>query len=130
VAKKEKLNILLIEDNGMFLTIAEEMLAGHEVFPARTFKEGWDEYNKNQPDITFLDIALPDGSGQDLLSQIKGVNPDSYVIMMTSSRLREDVMKSMEHGAEGYIMKPFSEEMIQQSIKEYYDYIDGKGSDS
>ena len=46
--------------------------------------------------------------------------------MMTKSRLKEDVLKSMEAGAEGYITKPFSEGILKQCIKEYYEYLNKK----
>lgn len=116
------LSILVVDDNGMFLTIAEEMLNGHDVFSVKTAKEAVEVYKEKKTDITFLDIALPDGNGHDVLKEIRAINPAAYVIMMTASRLREDVLKSMDEGAEGYITKPFSEEMVHECIKEYRDY--------
>jgi DNA-binding response OmpR family regulator len=124
--KNKKLSILLIEDNGMFLTIAVEMLKGHDVIAVKTAKEGIESYKDASPDITFLDIALPDGNGHEILKQIKKINPDAYVIMMTGSRLREDVIMSIDEGAEGYITKPFSDGMMRECIKEFYDYRNKK----
>jgi len=126
VSNEKKLSILLVEDNGMFLNIAEEMLKGHNVISTETAKEGMDAYENEGPDITFLDIELPDGNGHEILKRIKEINKDAYVIMMTKSRLKDDVIKSMEEGAEGYITKPFSEGMIMQCIKEYHEYKDKK----
>jgi DNA-binding response OmpR family regulator len=119
---KEKLSILIVEDNGMFLNVAEEMLAEHNVITATTAKDGLNNYIQHKPDITLLDIALPDGSGHDVLCGIRKINPEAYVIMLTGSRLREDVIKSMNEGAEGYIMKPFSNDMIRECVKEFYEY--------
>lgn len=122
MADNEKLSILLIEDNGVFLNIAEEMLAEHKVDSAKTAKDGLDKFRKMKPDITFLDIALPDGNGHDVLQEIRQSDDKAYVIMMTASRLKEDVLKAMEAGAEGYITKPFSHDMVNECIKEYFDY--------
>lgn len=123
---ENKLSILLVEDNGMFLNIAEEMLKGHKVIATETAEEGMAAYQKEMPDITFLDIALPDGNGHEILKKIKTINQEAYVVMMTASRLKDDVLKSMEEGAEGYITKPFSEEMVKQCIKEYHEYKENK----
>ncbi len=120
--KNKKLKILLIEDSGMFLTIMSELLVGHQIIVAKTAKEGWGNYKKFKPDMIFLDLALPDGHGNDLLLKIKENDKNAYIIMLTASRLKEDIMQSMQAGAQGYVIKPFSSQMINQCIKEYFEY--------
>ena len=122
--KKEKLSILVIEDNGMFLSIAEQMLSGHNVIPVKTAKEGLLKFKSEKPNMVFLDISLPDGTGHELLKEMKTIDPEAYVIMLTSSRLREDVISSMDAGAQGYIIKPFSSGILEQSITEYYQHME------
>lgn len=124
MSENEKLSILVVEDNGMFLSIAKEMLSEYDVIPATTAKEGLEKFKSEKPNIIFLDIALPDGNGHDLLKEMRVINPSAYVIMMTASRLREDVLTSMEAGAQGYIIKPFSSSILEQSIKEYYEFLE------
>ena len=58
--KKEKLDILIVEDNGMFLNIAEDMLDEHNVIAAMNYAEGLALYKKHTPDMVLLDISLPD----------------------------------------------------------------------
>jgi DNA-binding response OmpR family regulator len=128
MSKDKKLSILVIEDNGMFLKIAGEILAEHNVILVSDAQQGLEAYKKNNPDITLLDISLPDASGHDVLKDIKKINPSAYVVMMTASRLKNDVLKSMERGAEGYIMKPFSDGMIHECVNEFYRYRDKKES--
>ncbi len=120
--KQKKLKILLIEDNGISLNIVSELLADHIVKGAKTAAEGVAEYKEFQPNITFLDISLPDGNGHDLLMQIRKHDKNAYVIMMTASRLKEDILKSMDEGAQGYVVKPFASDMLLQCLKEYYEY--------
>lgn len=120
--KSEKLKILLIEDNGIFLNIVSELLVEHNVKWAKTAEEGFEKYKQFHPNITFLDISLPDGNGHELLGKIKLYDQDAYVIMMTASRLKEDILESMEEGAQGYIVKPFASDMLNECIREYYEY--------
>ena len=124
--KSRKLKILLIEDNGIFLNIVSEMLAEHEVVGEKTAASGLLRYKEFKPDITLLDISLPDGNGHDILKQIRKIDKNAYVIMMTASRLKEDILQSMDEGAQGYVVKPFSSVMLAECIKEYCDYIPGK----
>lgn len=121
-AKSEKLKILLIEDNGIFLNIVSELLIDHNVTWAKTVEEGLEKYKQFRPNITFLDISLPDGNGHELLVKIKAYDKDAYVIMMTASRLKEDILESMEEGAQGYIVKPFASDMLNECIREYHEY--------
>lgn len=124
----EKLKILIVEDNGMFLNIAEEMLEEHDVVAAKTYSDGMKQYKDTNPNIVFLDITLPDGNGHDFLKEVRKIDPDAYVVMLTASRMKDDVLRSMDEGAQGYIMKPFSYGILQQSLKEYSDYMNDKSS--
>ena len=126
--KQQKLKVLLVEDNGMFFNIVSEMLTEHDVVGEKTAAAGVEKYKEFRPDITFLDISLPDGNGHDILVKIKEIDPEAYVIMMTASRLKEDILQSMDEGAQGYIVKPFSSDMMAESIKEYREYKAGKAS--
>ena len=116
---QEKLTILLVEDVTMFLSIACELLKEHDVKTAKTVKEALESYHRYKPDITFLDIKLPDGNGHDVLREIKLVDKDAFVMMVSASRSQEDIDKATEQGAHGYIMKPFSMDGIQEAIAQY-----------
>ncbi len=119
---QEKLNILIIEDNNIFHNILAEILPEHNILTAKTASDGLVSFRANKPDIVLLDIALPDGNGQDLLLRIREMNDKQYVVMMTASRLKEDILQAMQSGAQGYIIKPFSRDMIEGCIKEFFEY--------
>ena len=120
--KNKKLRILLIEDNGIFFNIVSELLADHKVAGAKTASDGLKQYNEFKPDITLLDIVLPDGNGHEILGKIRQMDKNAYVVMMTASRLKEDILQSQSEGAQGYIIKPFSSDMLNECINEYYEY--------
>ena len=63
--------------------------------------------NKNQPDIILLDLMLPDGSGYDLLKQIRGIS-DAPIIVISARILGEDKVRALDLGADDYVKKPFS----------------------
>ena len=115
----DALTILLIEDNPMFYPLAKKALEGHELLTAGTAEKGISLFKKYTPHIVFLDINLPDGNGHDVLKELREIIPDAYVIMLTGSRLIDDITRSYDQGANGYIIKPFSKERIVEAIAEY-----------
>lgn len=110
---------LVIEDNEMFRRLAVDMLNGYSVYSATTASDGLYKFKKHAPHITFIDINLPDANGQSVLSEIKTLNPNAFVVMLTASNLEKDVQESLRNGAKGYIIKPFSRQRIKEYIDKY-----------
>src|SRR5512135_2925573 len=65
-------------------------------------------YLQERPDITFLDIRMPEKDGIDVLRFIKEKNPDAIVVMMTGAVASDEVaVRAMKAGADDYLRKPF-----------------------
>jgi DNA-binding NtrC family response regulator len=115
---REKLNILVVEDNDLLREVYLLVLrAQHKVFGARGAKEGWRLYNEKKPDIVFMDIRLPDGSGHDLTRKIKEDDPLVYVIMATVNDIVEEKERAANNHADGFIAKPFNKDEINDCIE-------------
>ena len=71
-----------------------------------------------KPDIIFLDINLPDASGLDLCKTIKEKNPAQKILALTTFNERSVVLKMMENGADGYILKNSESDEILEAVKE------------
>jgi two-component system OmpR family response regulator len=71
------------------------------------------------PDLILLDVGLPDISGFDILASVRSHPTLKHIpiIMVTGSATREDVMRGLAAGANGYITKPFEFEPLMGSIK-------------
>jgi len=69
------------------------------------------------PDVTLLDVRMPDGSGVDALRDVLSANPKARVVMLTTSDVEEDVYRSIELGALGYVMKESPVEIILSAIR-------------
>ena len=80
---------------------------------AHSATEGWELLARQQADVLLLDISLPDGSGIDLCPQIKAKYPKIKILMLTSYSELSIIMRVMEDGASGYILKnAMTEEII------------------
>lgn len=68
-------------------------------------------------DLVLLDVNLPDGNGFDLCRIIKQVRPELPVIFLTANDLEQNVLDGFDLGAEDYVTKPFSMQILQRRIE-------------
>ena len=72
---------------------------------------------KEKPAIIFLDNNLPDGRGVDFISKIKKLYPATKVVMITAFDTYSDRSKAYEEGADFFLGKPFTRDMIDKTIE-------------
>ena len=80
-------SVLIVDDQKLIRNSLKSALhnEGYRVFIAETGKEGLSFSKKENIDLVLLDIRLPDANGIEVLKQIKAVNDDIIVIMMTDT---------------------------------------------
>ncbi len=112
-------NILIIEDDKEVRNLLFESLSklGYKIKGVGTGKDGFKEIQSGKVDVALLDILLPDINGVDLLPQIKSVNDEASVIMMTGVSDIKTVRKAIQNGAYDYIVKPIEIEDLKISIE-------------
>ena len=110
-------HILLLEDDaalgqGIRLALQSDTL---QVTLCRTLAEGRRAWEQGAFDLLILDLNLPDGSGLDLLRQVR--QADSVpVILLTANDLETDIVTGLESGADDYITKPFSLAVLRARV--------------
>ena len=67
-------------------------------------------------DLLILDVNLPDGSGLDLLRDVRGRHSSLPVILLTANDLETDIVVGLESGADDYITKPFSLAVLRARV--------------
>ena len=72
---------------------------------------------QTKPDVVLLDVRMPDENGIEVLKEIMATNPKARVVMLTTSDTIEDVYRSIEEGALGYVMKESPVEIIIAAIR-------------
>ena len=105
----QKAHILLVEDEkNVGSTLVERLQKeGFEVSWATSQEEAKARLIEKKPDLSVVDIGLPDGSGFQLASFIRETNPNTALIFLTAHGDPEDRIRGLELGAEDYIVKPF-----------------------
>jgi two-component system response regulator AtoC len=84
---------------------------------AATVAEALSQFDAEQPAATLLDIDLPDGSGLDVLRQIKSQQPEAVVIMITGNVLVDNTISALRGGAYDFIGKPINLEELRVTIR-------------
>ena len=69
-----------------------------------------------RPDVTLLDVRMPDRNGIDVLKDLLADDPKAHVVMLTTSDTEEDIYRAIEEGALGYVMKESPIETIVAAI--------------
>jgi two-component system chemotaxis response regulator CheY len=110
--------ILIIDDAAFIRVKIEKFLIRHgfEVVLGEDGGSGIELYKKENPDVVLLDVTMPDMDGLEVLKQIKEINKEAKVFMLTNIDKQETIMEAIKQGAKGYFKKPFEEEKLLERI--------------
>lgn len=90
------------------------------VAQASTGSEAIRLFGQHQPDVTLLDLRLPDMSGIDVLITLRSENPEARVIMLTTFEGDVDIRRSLEAGARGYMLKNMPPKDLVEVIRQVH----------
>lgn len=111
--------ILLAEDNSqMRLFLYNNLVESYRVVTAEDGQEALEKIESEHPDIVITDLMMPRMDGIELVEKIRKNFETSHlpVIMLTAKQTPEDRILAMKYGADGYITKPFSMELLLARI--------------
>ena len=109
-----KVNILVVEDQDSIRHFVVKALEdeGHAVTGVGSVREARVAVERDMPDLAFLDLKLPDGNGLELLREIKRVQPEVAVILMTAFGELDTAVEAMSAGAFWFMKKPFEQDEL------------------
>ena len=114
--------ILIVEDDPDQLALADlrVSMAGYAVRVAKSQARLLLSLAKDpRPDLILLDVQLPDGNGFDILSKLRRLPSFEPlpIVMLTAKTDPHDIAKGLELGADGYITKPYSKNILADAIQ-------------
>src|SRR5436190_10134270 len=111
--------ILVVDDDSAIRWSLKEALQswGFSAIDAGSVADGLATFNSELPAAVLLDIDLPDGSGLDVLREIKREQPDAIVIMITGNMAIESTISALRGGAYDFIGKPINLEELRITIR-------------
>ena len=112
--------VLIVDDAAFMRMMIKDILTknGYEIAAeAENGKIAVDKYKETSPDLTLLDITMPEMDGIAALKKIKAADPSAVVIMCSAMGQQAMVIESIQAGARDFIVKPFQAERVIEAVK-------------
>jgi len=124
----KKLSAMVVEDE----KVANELLSStfknffSDVKSCFNGKEALDAYEKNAPDVVFVDIIMTEMDGIELSRKIREINPTQIIIVISASNDIEKISESIEVGVNSFIQKPIDTKKIIELLTSVVSMINKK----
>ena len=117
--KKEKINILAVDDDKEFLTLLHDVLKdeGYEISVAESMPDAIKKVKDILFDLIITDKNMPEPKGADLINEIKSISPASKIIVLTGFGDVESYLELMNLGIYDYLNKPVKMSELKITIK-------------
>jgi two-component system, chemotaxis family, chemotaxis protein CheY len=111
--------ILVVDDAAFMRKMVSDALTkgGHEVVgEAGNGAEAVERFQALKPELTTLDITMPEKDGLAALKEIIALDPNARVIMCSALGQESKVLESIKAGARDFVVKPFQPERVQEAV--------------
>ena len=102
--------VLVVDDSDFMRRMLNDILSkeGHVIYETKNGKECVDFLESEEVDICILDIAMPVMDGIETLEMIRGKHPKMKIVMLSAKCTEDNVRRTLELGADGFVAKPFA----------------------
>ncbi len=111
--------VLVVDDEKMICDLLKTVLAncGHEVFTASGGREGLAMFKQHRPDFTMLDLRMPDMHGIEVLKEIRKINPEASVMVLTNWGTDQMEQQARQLGVRDFFSKKMTFDAIAASME-------------
>ena len=115
------IRILAVDDHPLFRSGIAALLATQTdmslVAEASNGREAIQQFRAHRPDITLMDLQMPEMNGLDAMTAIRGEFPEARIIMLTTYSGDMQVMRAMQVGARAYLLKNLLDKELLETIR-------------
>lgn len=112
--------VLIVDDAAFMRVCLRRILEGNDFEVVGEAKNGLEAVSKYcilKPDIVTMDITMPDMDGVEALIEIKKQDPAAKVVMISALGQESWVRNAVMNGAKGFVVKPYKEEYVLDTLK-------------
>jgi two-component system response regulator DevR len=119
--KSKRIRLLVVDDHKVvrlgLRTLLERYNDFEVVGEAGTVAFAVEETARLRPDVVLMDVRLPDGNGFEACRQIRGRQPETRILFLTSFADEKIVLESIDAGGDGYLLKEIDDESLVRAIR-------------
>ena len=117
----EKIKVLIVDDHPLMRVGIAAIIDGRPgmmtVAQAGSGEDAVTLYERHLPDITLMDLRLPQMSGVEAIRNIRRLHPQARFVVLTTYEGDEDIHQALEAGAQGYIIKGMPYESLIEALQ-------------
>jgi len=121
LSEQDRIRVLTVDDHPLLregiCTLINSQIDMCIVGEASNGTEALERFREVRPDVTLMDVRLPDKSGIDAMVAIRNEFPDARVIMLTTSEGDVEIQRALGTGARGYILKSMPPKDVIEAIR-------------
>ena len=121
---EEKIKVLMVDDEEQFRSTTSKILTrrGYATTMAGSGEEAIGILQKEPQDVVILDVKMPGMDGHQTLAEIKKIDPEVPVIMLTGHGALDSAKESLKHGAFDYLNKPCEIDLLAAKIRDAHTF--------
>jgi len=124
MSEQPRIRILCVDDHPLLREAIATLIKFQPdmvlVGEATTGTDAIRKYREHRPDITLMDMRLPDMSGLDTLIAIRAEAPDAKIVMLTTFEGDDDAKRALEAGARAYLVKSMPPKQLAEAIRKVH----------
>ena len=112
--------ILIVDDAAFMRMMVKDILTknGYEVVgEAENGMKALEKYQELKPDLTTMDITMPEMDGISAVKEIKKVDPNAKIVMCSAMGQQAMVIEAIQAGARDFIVKPFQPDRVLEAVR-------------
>jgi DNA-binding NarL/FixJ family response regulator len=119
--KKECIRILIADDHSVvregLVSLVKRKSDMTVVAEASNGREAVDLWKEHRPDVALLDLRMPELDGVGAIKEIRELDPNAHILVLTTFDGDEDIYRAIKAGAKGYLLKDTAREALMDSIR-------------
>ncbi|AJQ27328.1 MULTISPECIES: response regulator [Pelosinus] len=112
--------VLIVDDAAFMRMMVKDILSknGYEIVgEAENGVKALEKYQELKPDLTTMDITMPEMDGITAVKEIKKIDPNAKVIMCSAMGQQAMVVEAIQAGARDFIVKPFQPDRVLEAVR-------------
>ena len=121
MSTEKHIRVMVVDDQSVvrqgFVALINTVPDMQVIVEATTGQQAVELYRQHRPDVTLMDLRMPGVSGVEAITAIRREFPDARIIVLTTYDGDEDIYRSLQAGAQGYLLKDVFFEELEDAIR-------------